>query len=84
MRNQTKIAVVASILVFIIGVSWYFAEWEYYSHRRHEVVSVEYEYIEKSQMEMFGSTMLAIVFCSAIGVAVFALAVPSEVWRNGI
>ena len=84
MRNQTKIAVVASILVFILGVSWYFAEWDYYSHRKVEVVSAEYEYIEKPQAEILGSTIMAMVFCFAAGVGVFALGAPSEIWRNGV
>ena len=84
MRNQTKIAVVASILVFLLGFSWYFVEWDVYSHHKILSAPAEYEYIDKTIMEMTASTIMASIVCIVGGVTGFILVAPKDVLKNGL
>lgn len=84
MRNQTKVALLASILVFILGIAWYAAEWDYYSHRKILVTPPEYEYVEKTPMEITGSVIMGVICSLGAGLTAFAVIAPSGVLKDAV
>lgn len=83
MRNQTKFALVASILAFTLGVAWFASEWSYHSYRSVLVIPAEYETVEKTPIEKAGTGIALTTFCLGIALVIFLVVAPKDILTDG-
>lgn len=83
MRNQTKMALVVSLLILGLSFGGLLQSWDYYAHQQIQVNPPKYETVERSIEGKIGQIVICSSFILVASLVAFILIAPKEWITNG-